>query len=101
MKKNSALAGFYNRFQAILEELDQFEMDEELEELNAEFEDALFMMETIDEDSEDAAEEIADAMEDMEGLLADYQELARQNPELCQKVMELEMAVQMAKNNLN
>lgn len=101
MKKNSALEGFYNRFQSILEELDAFEMDEELEELNAEFEDALFMMETIDEEGEDAAEEIADAMEDMEGLLADYQELAKQNPEIGQKVLELEMAVQMAKNNLN
>lgn len=100
MKKNSALAGFYNRFQNILSELDEFEMDEELEELNAEFEDALFMMETIDEDGEDAAEEIADAMENMEGLLADYRELANQKRELSQKVLELEMAVQMAKNNL-
>lgn len=101
MKKNSALAGFMSRFQAILEELDQFEMDEELEELNAEFEDSLFMMETIDEDGEDAAEEIADAMEDMDDLLAQYRELSEERPELSQKVLELEMAVQMAKNNLN
>ncbi|MBP3410233.1 MAG: hypothetical protein J6J78_03355 [Clostridia bacterium] len=101
MKKNSALAGFISRFQAILEELDQFEMDEELEEMNAEFEDALFMMETIDEDGEDAAEEIADAMEDMDDLLARYRALCGEHPELGQKVLELEMAVQMAKNNLN
>lgn len=101
MKKNSALAGFISRFQAILEELDQFEMDEELEEMNAEFEDALFMMETIDEDGEDAAEEIADAMEDMDDLLARYRALCGERPELGQKVLELEMAVQMAKNNLN
>lgn len=101
MKKNSALAGFMGRFQAILEELDQFEMDEELEELNAEFEDSLFMMETIDEDEDDAAEEIADAMEDMDDLLAQYRELSTERPELGQKVLELEMAVQMAKNNLN
>ena len=53
MKKNSALAGFYDRFQAILEGMDDFEMDEELEELNAQFEDVLFMMETIDEEDED------------------------------------------------
>ena len=101
MKKNSALAGFISRFQAILEELDQFEMDEELEEMNAEFEDALFMMESIDEDGEDAAEEIADAMEDMDDLLARYRALCGERPELGQKVLELEMAVQMAKNNLN
>lgn len=101
MKKNSALAGFISRFQAILEELDQFEMDEEMEEMNAEFEDALFMMETIDEDGEDAAEEIADAMEDMDDLLARYRALCGERPELGQKVLELEMAVQMAKNNLN
>lgn len=101
MKKNSALAGFISRFQAILEELDQFEMDEEMEEMNAEFEDALFMMETIDEDGGDAAEEIADAMEDMDDLLARYRALCGERPELGQKVLELEMAVQMAKNNLN
>lgn len=101
MKKNSALAGFVNRFQAILDELDGFEMDDELEEINAQFEDALFMMETIDEDDEDAAEEIADAMEDMDDLLAQYRELSEARSELGQKVLELEMAVQMAKNNLN
>lgn len=101
MKKNSALAGFLKRFQAILEAMDEFEMDDELEEINAQFEDALFMMETIDEDDEDAAEEIADAMEDMEDILAQYRELCEERPELSQKVVELEMAVQMAKNNLN
>lgn len=101
MKKNSALAGFLKRFQDILNELDEFEMDEELEEINAQFEDALFMMETIDEEDEDAAGEIADAMEDMDDLLAQYRELSQQRPELGQKVLELEMAVQMAKNNLN
>jgi len=101
MKKNSALAGFLSRFQAILDGMDEFEMDDDLEEINAQFEDALFMMETIDEDDEDAAEEIADAMEDMDDLLAQYRELSEERPELGQKVLEMEMAVQMAKNNLN
>jgi len=101
MKKNSVLAGFLDRFQSILDKLDEFEMDEELEETNAQFEDALFMMDTIDEEDEDAAGEIADAMEDMDDLLAQYRELSHQRPELGQKVLELEMAVQMAKSNLN
>lgn len=101
MKRNSALAGFLERFQAILDELDEFEMDEELEEMNAQFEDTLFMMETIDEGEEDAAGEIQEAMDDMESLLAEYRELAEKRPVLRQKVLELEMAVQMAVNNLN
>lgn len=101
MKKNSALAGFMNRFQAILDGMDEFEMDDELEEINAQFEDALFMMETIDEEDEEAAEEIAEAMEDMDDILAQYRELSEERPELSQKVLELEMAVQMAKSNLN
>lgn len=101
MKKNSALASFHSRFQSILDQLDEFEMDEELEELNAQFEDVLFMMESIDEEDMDAAEEIADSLEDMDDLLAEYRQLAENRSELCQKVLELEMAVQMAKNNLN
>ena len=101
MKKNSALAGFLKRFQGILEAMDEFEMDDELEEINAQFEDVLFMMETIDEEDEDAAGEIADAMEDMDDLLDQYRGLLNERPELNQKVVELEMAVQMAKNNLN
>lgn len=100
MKKNSALAGFCERFQEILDALDEFDMDETLEELNAQFEDILFLMESIDEAEEDAKEEIQGAIEELEGLLAEYRLLAGERTELSQKVIELEMAVQMAARNL-
>lgn len=100
MKKNSALAGFCERFQEILDALDEFDMDETLEELNAQFEDILFLMESIDEEDADANEEIQGAIEELEGLLAEYRQLAGERAELSQKVIELEMAVQMAARNL-
>ena len=100
MKKNSALAGFCERFQEILDVLDEFDMDETLEELNAQFEDILFLLESIDEEDADANEEIQGAIEELEGLLAEYRLLAGERAELSQKVIELEMAVQMAARNL-
>lgn len=100
MKKNSALLGFYDRFQVILEEMDAFEADEAMEELNAQLEDVLFLMENIDEDEADAAEEIQGVIEELEDLLGEYKDLAQVRPEIAQKVMELEMAVQMARRNL-
>ena len=99
MKKNSALAGFVKRFQEILDAMDEFEMDEALEELNAQFEDTLFWMENIEEE-EDAADEIEDALEEISDLLDGYRELAKDRNELSQKVTELEMALKMAENNL-
>ena len=100
MKKNSALAVFAVRFQDILDAMDEFDMDETLEELNAEFEDTLFLMENIDEEEEDASDEIEGALEEMQDILEEYQDMADERPELKQKVSELNMALQMARSNL-
>ena len=100
MKKHSALAGFYDRFQAILDALDEYDMDEILEELNAQFEDTLFLMENIDMDEEDAADEIEGALEEMRDLCEEYRDLAQERPEISQKIAELDMVLQMAENNL-
>lgn len=100
LKKNTALAGFCQRFQAILEDLDAFEMDETLEELNAQFEDALFLMESIDPEDADAAEETEGALEELDGLLEEYRDFARQRAELAPKLDEMEMALKMARMNL-
>lgn len=100
MNKKSALKGFCSRFQDILNSFDEFDMDEELEEMNAEMEDTLFMAESIDPENEDAAEEIQDFLDDMDGLLEEYRALAETRPELSAKVNELEMAVRMAAANL-
>ena len=94
--KNNARMGFLERFQSILDALDEFEMDEELEELNAQLEDALFLMEC----SEDDVEELQGAIEEIDGLLAEYRALSERRPELRQKVLELEMAVELDGRNL-
>ena len=95
--KNNARMGLLERFQSILDALDEFEMDEELEELNAQLEDALFLMEC----SEDDVEELQGAIEEIDGLLAEYRALSERRPELRQKVLELEMAAGLAGRNLN
>ena len=70
------------RFQEILEAMDaaceQMEDQdaETLEELNAEFEDALFMLGEIDPKDEGANEELRDALEELDALRADYQKLS-------------------------
>lgn len=100
MKKTSALAGFCERFEDILNSMDELDMDENLEELNAQFEDILFLLDSIDENDEDADEEIAGAIEEMQDLTEEYRALAMERTDLKQKSVELEMAVQMAARNL-
>ena len=100
MKKNSALAGFVRRFQEILDAMDEFDEIEELEEINAEFEDAVFLMENIDEDDEDARDEIEGALEELEDILAEYREIVEDAPEIGPKTDEFESIILMAKNNL-
>ena len=100
MKKNSALAGFVRRFQDILDAMDEFDEIEDIEEINAELEDAIFLMENIDEDDEDAKEEIEGALEEIEDILTEYRDVQEVSPAIGQKVIELEMTLQMAKNNL-
>lgn len=98
MKNQNALAGFISRFQEILDALDAFEKNEELEELNAQLEDTIFLMESFDE--EDGEEEIQGAFEEMNDLVAEYRELAEEIPELDQYVTQLQMAAAMAQQNL-
>jgi len=98
MKNSTALAGFCQRFQSILDALDAYDTDETLEELNAQFEDILFLMESIDDADADADEELEGALEEIEDLLDQYRET--DDPEVKQKALELDMALRMARNNL-
>ena len=100
MMSKAALNGFLERFHGILDELDEIEADEELDELNAQLEDVLFLMESVDVEDADAAEEIAGALEEIDDLLAAYRALAEELPELRQQALELEMARRMAGQNL-
>ena len=100
MISKAALNGFLERFQGILDELDEIDASEELEELNAQLEDVLFLMDSVDVEDADAAEELAGALEEIDDLLAAYRELSGELPELRQQALELEMARRMAGQNL-
>jgi len=96
--KNKLAECFLNRFQEILDGLDALADSEEMEELNAQLEDVLFLMESIDDADADADEELEGALEEIEDLLDQYRET--DDPEVKQKALELDMALRMARNNL-
>lgn len=92
---------FEKRFREILASLDEFRgEDEEIEEMNAEFEDALFVIECIDTNEEDWEEEFTDAMEEFKDLLDGYRDMAEEIPGLADVAGRLDMAIRMAEANL-
>ena len=61
------------KFRELLEALDAASGgDEDLEDLNAEYEDALMMLEALDPKAEDYPQELADALEEFDALRLDY-----------------------------
>lgn len=101
--KKGMLAGFIARFEDILSKLDEIEMDaasEDMEELNAQMEDAIFLLDSLSEDDEDADEDIAGALSELMSLSADYAGLDAENGQLGQLALELEMAARMAAKNI-
>ena len=92
---------FEKRFREILASLDEFrDEDEEIEEMNAEFEDALFVIECIDVNDEEWQEEFTDALEEFKDLLESYRGLEEDIPELKEAADRLDMAIKMAEANL-
>ena len=95
---------FMERFDGILEELDALaencpgEAAEDLEDLNAELEDALLLLNECKKG--DDPEELADALEDLRALAGDYRGLADGIPALASLADQLEMAAGMALGNL-
>lgn len=98
---------FEKRFREILAQLDELrdlcddDQIENIEEMNAEYEDALFVIECIDANDEDWAEEFADALEEFKDLLEGYQKLSEEIPEMKDAAGRLDMAIRMAQANLN
>lgn len=97
---------FGNRFRELLDELDSVkdeaseEVIEELEELNADYEDALFVIDCIGEKDEDGDEQMSDALDEFSDLCDSYRELAEELPALKDAVQRLSALVQMARANL-
>lgn len=98
------IQSFLERFGALLGRLDELaetcapETAEDLEELNAEFEDALLLLSECK--SDDDPEALADALEDLQALAGDYRALSGSVPELANLAEQLDMAAGMALGNL-
>lgn len=90
--------GMLKRFQEILDDLDELSNSEEMDELNAQYEDTLFLAESIGEEDDDAEELFAGTLEELNDLLTQYRAL--HSPQVDQKIVEMEMAVKMAERNL-
>ncbi len=88
---------FENRFRALLNALDALsDGSEAFEELNAEFEDALCILEEIDLRVNDWTEEFTDALDDFEDLAARYRAIENASDQ-AQKIDNL---VALARMNL-
>ena len=96
---------FEDRFREILDALDAIEApsgaSEDLEELNAEFEDALFMLTETDLTDEGWRDEVLDALDEFESLCADYRRLSIQVPQVSEPADRLGMLVQLLRGSLS
>lgn len=93
------IKAFEARFQAVLDELDALAEEsgnEALEELNAEFEDTLFMLTSIDPRDADATDDIRETLEALDALSKDY---ARQ-PDTSEYARRIEGLIRMAEGEL-
>ena len=97
-----AMDNYVNRLREILEELDALAAEQDggeaeaLEELNAEFEDALMLFDELG--GEDAREELDDALEELDALAGDYRALAGRIDGVGTLAERLDMAAQLGRN---
>lgn len=94
---DSALKGFAERFRDILDELDDFADDDDMDELNAQLEDSIYLLECAQTDDD---EDVADALDEIASLTEEYGAYIEDYPEMAQSVRALEMAVDMARKNI-
>lgn len=94
---------FEKRFRDLLDEMDEIRADadsEELDELAADFEDALFVMECIGADDEDWQEQFTDALDEFSDVAAGSRGFAKEIPPLEGIAERMDSLVQMARANL-
>ena len=99
---------FERRYREILDAMDAVLDDgavseadgEDLEELNAEAEDAMMMFTEIDPESEDWMDEAADALEEFEALNEDYLALAKRIPDIAPLAHRMKMLTGMLAGNM-
>ena len=74
---------------------------EDLEDLNAELEDALLLISELDPRDGDEREELAGALEDLRALAGDYRSLAKAVPGVAEQARRLDMAAGLALSALD
>ena len=97
---------FEARFREILGQLDALREGArgaeaaEMDELNANFEDALFVVECIEPGDEDGLEAFSDALDEFRDLTGAYRAIEAAVPGLAEAVERLDAAVRFAAANL-
>ncbi len=98
--ETSSIREFEARCRAVLDELDALAEagagGEELEELNAEMEDALMLLAEAHPEDGDWREEVEDALEELDALAADYRALSGAVDGLGALALKLDQAVRTA-----
>ena len=94
---------FEKRFRGLLDEMDELRADaddEDLEELAADFEDALFVIECIGANDEDWREQFIDALDEFSDIAEGSRRLAGEIPQMEGIAGRMDALIQMARANL-
>ena len=94
---------FEKRFHDLLDEIDDLRIEVEsgkLDELAADFEDALFVIECIGANDEDWREQFTDALDEFSDIAEGSRRLAREIPQMEGIAGRMDALIQMARANL-
>ena len=94
---------FEKRFRDLLDEIDDLRIEVDsgkLDELAADFEDALFVIECIGANDEDWREQFTDALDEFSDIVKSSRKLAGKIPEMQEIAERTEAVIQMARANL-
>ena len=94
---------FEKRFRGLLDEMDELRADaddEDLEELAADFEDALFVIECIGANDEDWRGQFTDALDEFSDIAEGSRRLAGEIPQMEGIAGRMDALIQMARANL-
>ena len=94
---------FEKRFHDLLDEIDDLRIEVEsgkLDELAADFEDALFVIECIGADDEDWREQFTDALDEFSDIAEGSRRLAGEIPQMEGIAGRMDALIQMARANL-
>ena len=94
---------FEKRFRGLLDEMDELRADaddEDLEELAADFEDALFVIECIGANDEDWRGQFTDALDEFSDIAEGSRRLAGEIPQMEGIAGRMDALIQLARANL-